>query len=258
MQDRYCADVGDFGKYGLLRWLCRETGLHLGVNWYLVRNESGSADGSHISYLNPTEENKRRFRECDRELWEALGKIITDNDRRVQRIRTDRILPRGTVFYEDVLKWPDDMRATSPEGIKAREEYRNAWVDKGQDRLRHRHLVFFDPDNGFQTKTKRYEAKGPKYVFVDEVLPYFKRGQSLVIYQHLGHHTKAEVQIQSRLKQIQFAAKSDGGFTLWYHRGTARAFLIVPAREHVSVIRAATEDFLASDWGKQGHFEMVD
>ena len=26
MQDRYAGDIGDYGKYGLLRWLCRADG----------------------------------------------------------------------------------------------------------------------------------------------------------------------------------------------------------------------------------------
>ena len=42
MQNRYTADLGDFGKYGLLKALCQsyiedeEPNLRLGVVWYLV------------------------------------------------------------------------------------------------------------------------------------------------------------------------------------------------------------------------------
>ncbi len=258
MQDRYCADVGDFGKYGLLRWLCRETGLRLGVNWYLVPDESGNADGRHTRYLDRTEENSRRFRKCDPDLWEALGKIIREHNRHVRRIRTDRILPRGTVFYEDVLRWPDDMRATSPGGIEARKKHRQAWVERGQEKLRDCELVFFDPDNGLETKTKRYKAKGPKYVFFDEIWPYYERGSSLIIYQHMNHLIKAVVQVRNRLRDIKEKLNTEDCLALLYHRGTARAFFIVPTREHVSVLGAAAEDFVASDWGKQGHFEMVE
>src|SRR5829696_4979011 len=55
MQDRYVGDVGDFGKYGLLRTL--GAGLSLGVVWYLVPNESHNADGKHTSYLIPSRTN---------------------------------------------------------------------------------------------------------------------------------------------------------------------------------------------------------
>ena len=54
MQDRYFGDVGDFGKYGLLRVLSgfwAEPRLKLGVVWYLFPNETHNADGGLISYL---------------------------------------------------------------------------------------------------------------------------------------------------------------------------------------------------------------
>jgi hypothetical protein len=63
MQDRYVGDVGDFGKYGLLRSLAAD--LSLGVVWYLGPEESHNADGKHIGYLNSTQKNLIKFRDCD-------------------------------------------------------------------------------------------------------------------------------------------------------------------------------------------------
>ena len=45
MQDRYVGDIGDFGKYGLLRALCGRD-LYLGVVWYLIPDEGGLDYGS--------------------------------------------------------------------------------------------------------------------------------------------------------------------------------------------------------------------
>jgi len=59
MQDRYAGDVGDFGKFGMLRCI-ENTGLRVGVNWYLVGDESHNNDGKHIGYL---EDDK--YRGCD-------------------------------------------------------------------------------------------------------------------------------------------------------------------------------------------------
>ena len=39
MQNQYTGDIGDFGKLGLLRVL-QESGLTIGVNWYLVPDEN--------------------------------------------------------------------------------------------------------------------------------------------------------------------------------------------------------------------------
>ncbi|MER2151846.1 MAG: hypothetical protein ABS900_09550 [Candidatus Limivicinus sp.] len=59
MQNRYTGDIGDFGKMGLLRSL-QETGLSIGVNWYLVPNESHNEDGRYVQYLEDP-----AFRGCD-------------------------------------------------------------------------------------------------------------------------------------------------------------------------------------------------
>lgn len=257
MQNRYCADVGDFGKYGLLRWLCWKTGLRLGVNWYLVPDESGNADGTHTGYLAHTEENRFRFQGCDPCLWEALGTIIKEDDRSVERVRTDSILSGKPSFYEDVLEWPSDMKATSPKGRSAREEHRRAWVKRGHEKLRDCELVFLDPDNGLETKTKRYNAKGPKYVFFDEILPYYQRGASIIIYQHMNHSMRAVVQVRDRVRDIKRRLNAQDCLPLLYHRWNARAFLIVPTQAHTEVLKASAKEFLASPWGKQGHFEMV-
>lgn len=62
--------IGDFGKYGLLRCISK-TNLTLGVNWYLAPDESHNADGKHITYLNNN--NDRYF---DKELFDILKDII--------------------------------------------------------------------------------------------------------------------------------------------------------------------------------------
>jgi hypothetical protein len=52
MQHRYVGDVGDFGKYGFLRALTRETQhARLGIIWYLTDPEIHNNDGKHDGYL---------------------------------------------------------------------------------------------------------------------------------------------------------------------------------------------------------------
>ena len=57
MQYRYAGDVGDFGKFGLLRHLCRETAqdkLKPGVIWYKTtpgKKEEESPHGKFTNYL---------------------------------------------------------------------------------------------------------------------------------------------------------------------------------------------------------------
>lgn len=60
MQNRYTGDIGDFGKLGLLRVL-QESGLTIGVNWYLVPDENHNSDGRHVQYLENADYCRKRF-----------------------------------------------------------------------------------------------------------------------------------------------------------------------------------------------------
>ena len=44
MKNQYVGDIGDYGKYGLLRFLAGH-GIKIGINWYLTKDD-GSADGN--------------------------------------------------------------------------------------------------------------------------------------------------------------------------------------------------------------------
>jgi hypothetical protein len=75
MQDRYTGDIGDFGKYGLLRELSLPSDavkgqtLRVGVVWMLVPAETGTGDGKFTAYLVPTDQNLERFMICDPRLY---------------------------------------------------------------------------------------------------------------------------------------------------------------------------------------------
>lgn len=51
MQDKYVGDIGDYGKFGLLRAIST-SGLSLAINWYKTGPESekgnGQNDGKYI------------------------------------------------------------------------------------------------------------------------------------------------------------------------------------------------------------------
>ncbi|MCD4816496.1 MAG: hypothetical protein K8R06_08875 [Methanosarcinales archaeon] len=258
MQNRYTADIGDFGKYGLLRAFCSPvddgSNTRLGVLWYLVPDESHNADGKFTQYLNHSTKNDRRFKRCDPELYDALADIIRKKDRNVSSIRKCSILPPGTVFYENFLTF-DDMPANSPEARRKRMAYRNGWVQGALSATKDSDIIFVDPDNGLEVGIKRHLKRGPKYVFFDELEPYYKQGQSIVIYQHIFRRGTAKEQVRKRLAQIDERLNSDSTFTLLYHRGAARAFLVVPSGKHKSILTKKVEQFMQGPWSQ--HFTMV-
>ena len=51
MKNQYFGDIGDYGKYGLLKFL-GERDVKIAVNWYLTKNDQNkSGDGGFIDYL---------------------------------------------------------------------------------------------------------------------------------------------------------------------------------------------------------------
>ena len=54
MKNQYIGDIGDYGKYGMLRYL-EKSGVKIGVNWYLTENDD-SNDGKFTTYLDNDKE----------------------------------------------------------------------------------------------------------------------------------------------------------------------------------------------------------
>lgn len=154
MQNRYVGDIGDFGKYGLLRHLlgaaedglCTARRLRLAVIWYLYPDESHNLDGKHTGYLKRTRQNEREFRSCDPVLYDALAKLIGGSHRHVSRVRSSGILPTETTYYEQSLSFQGEGRGP------ARQQAREKWLRQALAVARGADLVFVDPDNGIANR----------------------------------------------------------------------------------------------------------
>ena len=95
MKNQYVGDIGDYGKYGLLRFLA-SYGIKIGVNWFLTEND-GSTDGKLTTYLkNPAD------RVYDPELFDALQNIADHPDKTIKMIEQAGIIP-GAEFYGELL-----------------------------------------------------------------------------------------------------------------------------------------------------------
>jgi hypothetical protein len=251
VQDRYVGDIGDFGKYGLLRTLCAHD-LSLGVVWYLIPDEGSDGNGTHVGYLDPTPTNVRRFRLCDPLLYDALGEIVRDGSRSVRSISEQAILPPGAVFYKDPLSF-DGMPGIGPVATKARLDHRSGWVQGALEATQGCDVVFADPDNGLESGTPRHHRRRPKFAYYDELVPYLKRGQSLVVYHHLHRSYSTKEQVQEQL--VQVADRLGEAFALLYKRGSLRAFFVVPSVVHRSLLFERARRFVEGCWGQ--HFVIA-
>ena len=71
MKNQYFGDINDFRKYGLLRTIQRESGLGIGVCWFLTADDGG-VDGRLMKYLN----QPSRWRHYDSELYDKLQSLL--------------------------------------------------------------------------------------------------------------------------------------------------------------------------------------
>lgn len=251
MQNRYTGDIGDFGKYGLLRFLfmpeLEGLGLRLGVNWYLVPNENHNDDGKFTTYLDNTEPNNiNLFETCDSILYSKLQEIVNENKRNVFEIEQRHIFTDSIQFYNETLSF---------QNVADRNHSRQDWVEKGLLALHGCNVVFFDPDNGIEVKSyNRTCKKGPKYVFYDELEPYYKRGQSLIIYNHKSRQPEEEYLERYRGLKEKLKPKEDI-FYLRFNRFSVRDFVFVLQPEHLE-IRERVKKMLKTPWSK--HFKYYE
>ena len=255
MQDRYTGDVGDFGKYGLLRWLRGYDAdpLRLGVVWYRTDSRIVAADpandGKHVSYLLPRREPS--FRPCDPPLYDGLREIVNRRDRRAQAVAQSGLLGPDTQFHDDYV--PGPAAGTFRE---ARAIPRRRWADDALRAMQGCDLVFLDPDNGLEAPSVPITtAKAPKYAYLDEIGGLFRRGQSVVIYHHLGRHGSHAEQVARWREQLERRLEPTDIFALRYRRGTARAFFVLAAANRAPVLRERATALLGSAWGE--HFALM-
>ncbi len=258
MQNRYVGDVGDFGKYGLLRFLSGETDpgtrFRLGVVWYLTHDQTHArgrvtnGDGQHLGYLMRTLcEDKAEYRDCDPELWERLRDLIVRDARCVHCVQEEGILPDDTLFHGTILEY---QRGSNRE---IRRAARLLWWRGAMLATRGADLVFLDPDNGLGADARMYQADGPKFLYLREV---WAAGKSIVTYQHIHRIGGAEDQTRERVEAIHDTLEGSDPIPLMFHRGTARVFMVM-AQPHHPEIRQRAARFAEGIWADNEHFEWV-
>lgn len=250
MQDRYAGDVGDFGKYGLLRALCREdmhgARLQLGVVWYFVRDETHNFDGKHVGYLDPSRESL--YRACDPDLY-ARMRLLIDGVRSVQAIEQSGALPAGTAYFSEPLLLDYETPAARP-------ALREQWLRRAAEATSDADVVFLDPDNGLKVSSVGSSSnKAAKHVLMGDLDILVKPHQSLVAYHHLGRRKHAD-EISFRLDTLKKQWPDRTPFGLRFRRGTSRAYLIAPSPDHEEILRRRAQGLIDGPWGTYGHFQQ--
>jgi hypothetical protein len=241
VQDRYVGDVGDFAKYALLRALTAKRERRLGIVWCLLENELHNADGRHINYLARNE-----WSELDPALWRHLAEIVSSGHRSVRKVLRAGIFPSDTISFHRHITPPP----LASSGRITRLRHRADWLSKALTVTSCCDLIFFDPDNGFETRSvPKYAAKAGKYIFFDELSRFWERGQSLVVYHHLNR--TASVREQTKIVRERLVATFENPpllRSILFRRGSCRHFWILGQTRHASQLIARINEMLSLGW----------
>lgn len=233
MQDRYVGDIGDYGKYGLLRALTStelKSGarLKLFVNWYKTcpnnKKFNKNKEGKFINYLN--KKNASKYVEYDNDLYSKLQTIVNTN-RSIEEIeRKDAGILTAT-FYNNIVCSGNERLDWHRRSLKN---------SQGSD------IVFLDPDNGIETKKMRDEKKNSvKHVKWDEISDYYLN-HSVIVYQHQPR-VKCEVFINDLFEQQRKYIKNKVDIIriVKYSSFVNRFYLMFIHRNHATVFYDAIE-----------------
>jgi len=240
MQDRYAGDVGDFGKIGMLRCI-EKLGIKVGVNWYLVGDESHNNDGKHIGY-----QKDKKFLGCDDDLLCGLSNMIEKGKRSVAELEKLNLLSTGKYYHKRLIE--SEVRDKNN---------RIKWHQNALDAMQGCDLVFLDPDNGMIPKSiGGGSRKSIKYVFPEEIIDYYKAGHSVVFY---SHRTREQLNVYLKRFDKLFEAEELNTATIRgisYKRGTIRDYFFVLREEHVDAIDNSIAEMFDGKWSR--HFERID
>jgi hypothetical protein len=165
MQDRYAGDVGDFGKFALLRAVAFDR--RVGLIWYLTSGANErKPDGRHLGYLSKPD----RFRKLDSALFDQLKSFHeafekTPGLRSVSELERRNFLKEASYFSNPVPPTGD-----------ARAKWLAAIMDS---EIADSELIFLDPDNGIKGADLT-----PKHVALEEIASLRGLKRPLVIYHH--------------------------------------------------------------------------
>ena len=186
VQDRYAGDLGDYLKFGLLRWLAlpgSSGSPQLGVVWYRTADEVHNADGKHVAYLDPGHRSSAQLRQLDPDLYQRLARVVVSGQRSTAALAKAGVLDARTCFFGDLLDFAD-LPVTAR---GARLERRRSWAQRALAATSGCDLIFADPDNGIRPASHRVPAhrtKAAKHAYLSELAAFAARGQSLIVYHH--------------------------------------------------------------------------
>lgn len=259
MRNVWVGDKGDFGKYGMIRKVCRllessEQYHRLGVVW--CYNQDGGHPHRRIFGQGPQD---NRIRYLDNSLYDFIQQFVQPNGppRTVAAVQNRMILPTSTYFGLD--------QGHTYLSVASRTRARRAeWTRQAIYEMRNVDIVFLDPDTGIAPPKEaeneveaflhgRPHRRSEKHLYLDELLRFRNAGKSLIIYQDARRQS-----IRYRLKWLTRClekAHIERNAIRVFH-WPDRFFVCIVHPEH-DFLHTALNEFKQSPWYENGLFREL-
>lgn len=237
MKNQYIGDIGDYGKYGLLRFISKH-GIKIGVNWYLSENDIIIVDGKINNYLNDDRKNGDKIYEP--ELFELLKQFAFKDDKNVIQLEDNNIIPNAVYYHNIIPKVSNIVR-------KDRKTIRENWHKNALNTLNDVDLIFADPDNGSADDKLCIRKNGEKYAGICELADYYKSGKDIVYYCHKARRNPDAW--KRKILELNTICAEAKIIVLTFHRGTQRSFIFGIHPEKYEKYSTLVKQFLSTNWG---------
>jgi hypothetical protein len=228
VKNQYFGDINDYRKYGLLRILSHKGDVRTAVCWMLTADDD-FGHGALTDYLQDPD----RWRAFDPELFDSLVQCLAEPDNRhVEWAEASGILPSAG-FFPRLLT----------DNTNERQEYFRQFLDVAHSC----DLVFFDPDNGLEVKSKPYGRKDScKYLYWRELSEAYRSGHSVLVYQHFRREKRDQF-IEELSARI---CEETGAAEIVSFRTAHVVFLLAPQPHHLDYFRTRRKE-AAQEWVSQ-------
>ena len=227
MKNQYFGDINDYRKYGLIRILSDGGVIRTGICWMLTPDDTRT-DGKFTEYLAKPEEYKK----FDPDLYDFLGQCLRADARDIKEVINSNKFS-NTIFYDPILE--DDA-------VKRKQYFSNMFkLFQDVD------LIFFDPDNGLEIKSKSLGQKdSSKYLYWSEVVKSFEMGHSILMYQHFIREKRDDF-IASILQEIHI--KTGSKCIISFRTSNVVFFLVSQEKQNEYFLNKAR--IVSKSWDKQ-------
>ena len=239
MKNQYFGDVNDYRKYSLLHSLA-SSGLSIAVCWMLTPDASNAKDGRLLGYLD----NPNIHRQYGPDLYDKLQACRCDwksgrASRGVCLAERHNLIPEASYYPR-----------TLTDSAHERAQYFEDFWPQAQSR----EVIFFDPDNGIEVKSKAYGSKNSsKYLYWCEIYEAWSRGHSLVVYQHFPHEKRSPF-IERRVHELM---DRTGARQVYSWRTPSVCFFMLVQQRHRTQVRQAVSAVVQRWWNAR-RYEMQD